>query len=110
MSRSIEKPWAVYGLFTKFIGKVIQEEPDFIGIKLCERNYFSLYLKKSRIKQFKTSNEAIDYVLCNSEYLKEGLLKNLIDNFPTLMKQEAVQSLYDTLLAYQTKLISQSSP
>lgn len=79
-----------------------------------EQNHPELY-DMDYVKTFKTSKEAIDYFLRNQvsyedPFSKREITMLLLSNFPKALKQEAVQNIYQTLIAYKNKLSSQSLP
>lgn len=68
------------------------------------------------VKNFRTSDEAVKYFFENQSFLdyprlsKSDITKRLSVNFPKALKQESIQNFYNTLVSYQNKLSSQSSP
>jgi hypothetical protein len=113
----MENKWAVYGWFGQAwdIGIVACNFNKGVYIKETEEQKTHLdYWDLKRIKRFDTSSEAIDYFfnhqgLAESPDSIEDITKRLTMNFPTAMKQEAVQSLHDILVAHYDTL-SQSLP
>ena len=89
----IEKPWAVYGLTERFIGRVVEEWNGGAGIQYCEGQMYSPQLWASyAIERFETSKEAIEYVLSKShEYSREQLTGRVLDDFPKATKMELFQ-------------------
>lgn len=114
MPEEIEKPWAVYGLITKFIGRIVNEDKNGYGcsIRYCEGQLYSASLwRNSSIQKFATSKEAINYLLSkNSEYSKRELTNNLLEDFPKAMKQESLQTFHDLLISYMNHKSAQTSP
>lgn len=75
--KPIEKPWAVYGLLVKFIGKVIREDRFNAYLQYYEKQQFPLKSWNFHyIQRFDNPLEAIDYLLNrNFEYSRKNLLK-----------------------------------
>jgi hypothetical protein len=115
---SIEKPWAVYGGLTGccMIGYVVKTSQNKLFLQTCENQQYLLEEREFReVTTFKTSQELIDYffnnqLLSDNNYSKRDLTILIHSHFPTAMKQESLQSLHDTLAAYQKNLLAQTSP
>jgi hypothetical protein len=115
--KPIEKPWAVYsfGGGPSGIGLVVSDDSDVIRIQYSEGQLYPAELWETRaVKRFDSSQEAIDHYLnTGSIFEKESpqdLTRMLKTFFPKALKQEQIQSLHDTLSAYESKQRSQSSP
>ena len=109
-SKPIQKPWAVYGVISKFIGRIVEENSSSVGIQYREGQLFSLRYWDSNYDRFDTSKEAINYLLSTSkEYYKKSLTENVMEDFPEAIKKEQIQWLRNTLVSYLS-LLSQSSP
>jgi hypothetical protein len=114
-NKEIEKPRAVYShnLFSG-IGEVIQEWPDgYVMLKYSENQHFSPQgWKPNFIRRFSTAKAALEYRLIfeTDSFLKKKLTTSFYQEFPTAMKQEAVQTLHDTLIVYKNAKLSQSQP
>lgn len=110
----IEKPWAVYsyGLGTSGIAKVVKEYESGLDLKYSDYDKDWNPWESFAVKKFKTSEEAIIY---HSENNFSGLNLHEVRmvfcrDFSKTLKHEAIQNLYNTLVSYQNKLSSQSSP
>jgi hypothetical protein len=110
--KSIDKPWAVYGFGfgATDIGRLISlSDDEKVGhIRSSEGQYYPIEpWDMGYVKTFKKSIEAISYFLKNQSFLKEmplsekDITQRLIQAFPTTLKQEALQTLHDTLVAYK---------
>ncbi len=113
IKKRIEKPWAVYGLITKFIGRVIGECKGGVDLKYSEGQLFASQLWSSyAIERFSTSEEAINYLLSmNHNYSKKGLTQKVFEDFPKTVRKESLQQIHDTLTAYVLQMFrAQSKP
>jgi hypothetical protein len=113
----IEKLWAVYGGLTGCcnMGYVMKISSGKVYLQAYETQKFDLDEREaSKVTTFKTSKELIDYffnnqILTDDAYSKQDITKILIVQFPKAIKKEKVQSLHDTLVAYQNKRESSQS-
>ena len=114
-AQQIKKPWAVYshGLFSG-IGKVIKEWSDgYVILQYSEcQHFFPQGWRPNSVKRFSTVKAALEHRLIfeADSFLKKKLVATFCQEFPTAIKQESLQNLHDTLVAYQNKLSSQSQP
>lgn len=85
-------------------------------IQYCEGQHYPPECWDSKwVKRFDHSTEAINYFFEHQGLVEypnsiRDTTRRLIINFPTAMKQESLQTLHDTLVAYKNKLSSQSQP
>lgn len=70
--KQIQKPWAVYGVISKFIGRIVEENSSSVGIQYREGQLFSLRLG-IQIMTDLILLEAINYLYLQEENtLKEA--------------------------------------
>jgi hypothetical protein len=97
-TKQISKPWVVYGVISKFIGRVVEEDSSSVGIQYREGQLFSLRHWNSDYDRFETSDEAIDYLISkNGEYSRRRLIEILLEDFPEAVKKEKLQRAHDLL-------------
>ena len=57
--KQIQKPWAVYGVISKFIGRIVEENSSSVGIQYREGQLFSLRHWDSDYDRFDTSEKLL---------------------------------------------------
>jgi hypothetical protein len=110
--KSIQKPWAIYGLVTKFIGRVSSDHDGFVNLLYSEGQ---LFLPQSwsfrHVHRFDNYQEAIDFLLRQyGGYSRRQLTEQVLDDFPKAVRQESLQHIHNLLSVYaqsQPKLTEQ---
>ncbi len=107
----IEKPWAVYGIDTKLIGRIVFEDRDCLHIQYTEGQRYPASMWSSKaVKRFNNPQEAIDYLSEKYYYPQFNLRESVLDRFYKTIKKESIQSFHDLLVSRKSNLLAQSQP
>jgi hypothetical protein len=96
MENKIEKPWAVYGLNSGGIGKIVKEDGNLLLIKYNEDNYLPDFWCSVWVERFDSPIKAMAYFkFKNPKYTKLEVINYFLGRFPSERKN--LKKLIDKL-------------